>query len=144
MNWKKEAMDKLERLGAMRQAMQSIPLELQRLEEEALRLRSAGLLDVHVSGGGGREDMLLSNLVQRQELERLRQQTRSWLVTVEKALSVLSPEEKLVLDRLFITPGRGGLDELCRELVVEKSSIYRKRDSALRRFTHALYGFEDS
>jgi hypothetical protein len=36
------------------------------------------------------------------------------------------------------------LEELCEKMQVEKSSIYRKRDKALERFTLALYGALES
>jgi hypothetical protein len=35
------------------------------------------------------------------------------------------------------------MDRLCQELDLEQSSIYRKRDQALRRFTTALYGISN-
>ena len=47
-----------------------------------------------------------------------------------------------MLQRLFITKERDSLSRLCSELGVEQSSIYRKRDKALHRFTMALYGVD--
>ena len=46
----------------------------------------------------------------------------------------------MVLTRFYIYPERGGVSRLCEELGVEQSSVYRKRDKALERFTLALYG----
>ena len=36
------------------------------------------------------------------------------------------------------------MDRLCTELGMEQSSIYRKRDEALRHFTVAMYGFSET
>jgi len=145
MNWKAEAMEKLRRYDAMRHALRNIPEEMARLELDAKRIRSARADTPPVQGGGNRrEEQLLDNLVHRQELRWLLQQARSWVNMTERALSTLSPEEKLILHRMFILPERGSLERLCQELGVEQASIYRRRDRALHRFTLALYGSEES
>lgn len=142
MNWKHEAMDRLQKLSVMRQAIHSIPQEMERLEAEAEGIRGLAMDAVKVAGGGKREDALLSNLVHRQELQNAFHQANSWVNTVEGALEVLSPEERLVLERLYIYPEKRGIERLCEELQMEHSSVYRKRDRALRLFTMAMYGCE--
>lgn len=145
MNWKAEAMEKLRRYDAMRQAQENIPEEIARLAAEASGLRGTKMDDAPVvEGGNRREDLLLSNLVHRQELEYALQQAQCWLRAVNRALAALTPEEKLVLHRFYIYPERGSVDRLCGELGVEQSSVYRKRDKALRKFTIALYGTADA
>lgn len=144
MNWKAEAMDKLRRYDAMRQAMVNIPEEIRRLEGEAYSLRGTSMDKEPVMEGGSRkEDTLLSNLVCRQELSAALKQAGDWLRIADRALAALTPEEKLILHRLYIYPERGSVDRLCGELNVEQSSIYRKRDKALRKFTYALYGISE-
>ena len=141
MNWKNEATEKLRHYDAMRQALENIPMEIARLESEARSIRSVRTDATPVKGGGcGREEILLNNLTQREQLRLQLEQTQAWVHTADRGLGVLSPEEKLILHRLFMYPERGALDRLCSELGVEQSSIYRKRDRALRRFTLALYG----
>lgn len=145
MNWKVEATDKLRRYDAMKQAMVNIPEEIRRLEAEAYSLRGKTIDQAPVKERGCRpEDVLLSNLVHRQELGLALKQAGDWLQIVDRALAALTPEEKLVLHRLYIYPERGSLDRLCTDLQVEQSSIYRKRDKALRKFTYALYGICES
>lgn len=145
MNWKTEAMEKLRRYDAMRQAAVNLPEEIDRLEAAVCGLRGVNTDAAPVKGGGNRrEDALLNNLVHRQELEMALQQAQSWLRTADRALAALTPEEKLVLHRFYIYPERGSVDRLCGELGVEQSSVYRKRDKALRKFTIALYGTVES
>ena len=141
MNWKEEATEKLRKYDAMRLAIQNLPEELKRLEQAACAIRSARVDGTPVKGGTNRrEDMLLSNLVCREELANALDQAKIWVSTADRALGALTPEEKLVLHRLYIYPERNALDRLCQELDLEQSSIYRKRDQALHRFTMALYG----
>ena len=143
MNWKDEALDKLRNYDALRTALTNIPEELEQLELEAGALRSVRTDTVRVRGGGGnRENALINNLVERQELAQNFHRAQRLVQTADRALGVLSPQEKLVLSRLYIYPEKGALDRLCAELGVEQSSIYRKRDQALRRFTMAYYGIE--
>ena len=141
MNWKSEAMEKLQRYPQMQQAARNIPEELQMLEQAISAIRSSRL-DATPAGGGGnkREEMLLNNIVKRQELETTLEQTNLWLNTFHRAMRSLSREEKLILQRMFILPESGCVQRLCEELGVEQSSIYRKRDKALERFTRSLYG----
>ena len=144
MNWKAEAMEKLRRYDAMRQAVLNLPEEIKRLQIAAQCLRGANTDTTPVKGGGNRrEEALMNNLVHRQELQWSLEQAKSWLKMTDRALTTLTQEEKLILHRLYIYPERGALDRLCSELGVENSSIYRKRDRALQRFTIALYGSAD-
>lgn len=145
MNWKAEAIEKLRKYDAMRQAIVNIPEDISRLEIAACSIRSAKTDGTPVKGGGnGREDMLLNNLVHRQELNWSYEQAQSWLKSTDRALSALTPEEKLVLHRFYICPERGSVDRLCSQLGVEQSSVYRKRDKALHKFTVALYGIAET
>jgi len=144
MQWKDEAVEKLKRYKAMRQALQNIPAEIQRLKDDAVALRSVSADKVSVKGGGSREDALISNLVQQQELERSLKQVKQWLFVADRGLEALDSEERLVLQKLYLFPEKGAVDALCFELGVEQASIYRKRERALRQFTLALYGFPET
>lgn len=145
MNWKYEAIDKLKQYEAKKKALVSIPAEISRLELAMKSIRSATADGTAVQGGGsGREDMLLSNIVHRQELAGALEQAKKWVAAVEGGLAVLGADERLILDRFYINPAPGNVDKLCGELGVEKSSVYRRRESALHHFTVCLYGCAES
>ena len=145
MNWKVEAKEKLRRYDAMRLATVNIPQEIQRLEVDAQSIRAAKTdAPVVKSSGGNREDALLNNILHRQELVWTLQQAQFWLQTTERALSALTPQEKLILHRLYIYPEAGAVERLCKELGMESSSVYRRRDKALKHFTLAYYGVPDA
>ena len=141
MNWKFEAIDKLRQYEAKKQSLNSIPEEIHRLESAMRSIRSATADGTPVQGGGsGREDMMLSNIVYREELERALEQAKIWVALVDSGMDILSAEERLILDRFYVHPEKGNVDRLCGELCIEKSQVYAKKDSALRRFTICLYG----
>ena len=142
MNWKNEAMDRLRQYDAMRLAVANLPQEIRRLELASKAIRSARTDGDPVRAGGGRrrEEAILANMMTRQELQWRLEQARRWLAYTDRALEVLNPEEKMLLERFFIYPQKGIAERLCSEMGVESSSVYRKRDKALQRFTVALYG----
>ena len=117
MNWKEEATEKLRKYDAMRLAIKNLPEELRRVEQAACAIRSARVDGTPVKGGSNRrEDMLLNNLVYREELSSALSQAKLWVSTADRALGALSPEEKLILHRMYIYPERNALERLCREL----------------------------
>ena len=145
MNWKSEAMEKLRKYENMLLAAKNIPQEIQRLEELSVAIRS-GRVDgcAVLTGGSRREEQLIDNMMSRQELLWRLKQTESWIACVDRALGGLTKEERLILHRLYIRPEKGSVERLCTELGAESSTVYRKRDKALRQFTIALYGCEES
>lgn len=141
MNWKYEAIEKLKDYEAKKRSLSTIPNEIHRLEMDYTRIRSATGDGTPVKGGGSaREDMLLSNIVHREELERALETARTWVALVDAGLELLTPEERLVLERFYMHPERGNVERLCAEMGCEKSTVYNQRNKALRRFTLALYG----
>ena len=145
MQWKEEAMEKLKRYSAMREAARNIPEQICMLEASAGALRSSSAPRV---GGQGsvrsREDALINNLAERQELEWSLARVQQWIAVMDRGLDVLSNEELVILQRMYLYPERGAVDRLCSDLGVEQATVYRKRDKALHRFTVAMYGFPET
>lgn len=141
MDWKQEAAEKLLQYEVRRQALESIPAEIKRLELDYSGLRASAPDSIPSSGAGSRrEDAMLTNIVRREELARQLDSARAWVALTEGGLSALDEEDKLVLDRFYIHRHKGACERLCEELDREKAQVYRRRDKALRRFTLALYG----
>lgn len=59
---------------------------------------------------------------------------------MEEALQVLTPAERLVLDRLVMRPRKKGGQELCQLLEVEIATVYRYKKKALQKVKQALEG----
>lgn len=141
MRWDIEATAKLREYTARKAAIVSLPLEIKRLEADCGRIRSASADGTPVHGGGStREDMLLSNICLREELTKQLADTQAWIEIIDRALAALTDDERLVLDRFYINPAKGNVDRLCEELGIEKATVYRRKESALRKFTIAFYG----
>ena len=142
MQWKEEAMEKLKNYKAMRLAEKNIPEQICMLEASAASLRSPSAPKVGGSGSvRSREDALISNMAERQELEWNLARVKQWLAVTDRGLKALSNEELVILQRMYLYPERGAVNRLCGELGVEQATVYRKRDKALQHFTTAMYGF---
>lgn len=100
--WKQKVRDKLCDYGLQKVALDNIPHELKRLEIESVSIRSATADGSPVKGGGnGREDRMIWNLMQRDDLERNRRMAIEYIAFVDKGLSVLTAEEKRAVEMMY-------------------------------------------
>ena len=140
MNWKHEAIEKLNNLPAMLMAVDNIPAEIKRLEQELIDLRGIQPDRLPHITPDRTDDPLINNIVHREELSQAYNRAKIWVDTTRRAFKVLSKEEQTVLMAMYVNPTYGGVSELCKQLGMEQSTLYRRRDEALYQFTLALYG----
>lgn len=120
--WKQVAVERLRHYQQDRLAVEN-------LSQELLRGKVPG-------SGNARMDCMVARKELRARLIRLRRS----VAQVGRAMEILTPEERMIFQLCYFQPRRGNVDKLCTLLGREKSTIYRRRDKALRRFTEALYG----
>lgn len=93
-----------------------------------------------VGGGNVMEgkDMEERGFVERRlrELDAMR---RAVAVT-EQAMQLLTPEERLILDRLYIHPEVNHVQELCELLEVESATVYRRKNKAVEKLARVMIG----
>lgn len=139
--WKFKAKDKLKDYKYQQMALKTLPLEINNINSKMESIRSAGTDGTPVIGGGStREDMLLSSIVMKAEHEAMYKRAKRATMAVEKALEMLTEEEKTVLDRMYIHGTKGSLERLSDELCLHERSVYKLIDRALYHFTIAMYG----
>lgn len=142
MNWREEVVDKLRQYSVMAHAAESIPAELHSLDQEACALQSAQSGRTGVRSIRSCEDRLMNILVKKQELELLLDRTESWLRVINMALGRLDQWDRRILQLLYIEDI--SVVKTCDELGLEKSTLYRYRDAALKRLTLSMYGVMES
>ena len=120
--WKDAAERRLTDYESMKKAKEMLPQQIARYKTP--------------QPGEARLDMIAKKIFMR---ERLRQVKR-WLDVTQKGLQVLTPEERLVVQMLYMMPGKGNVAKLCDVLNCGQTTVYRRRDKALEKFTMALYG----
>ena len=137
--WKDLAKAELEMYPAKKEAMTTIPERLRELESAFVSIGSPSADKVAVQGGGG-NDKALNNIVMRDEYERRIEEAGRLVARVERGLAVLTDEENEILSRCYIHPERGAVERIANARGLDKSTVYRMRDDALRKFTIAMYG----
>lgn len=139
--WKKQAMNELEIHEARKQAEENISDQLRELEAALSSIRSPGADSACVRvGGGGQDDRYLNNITARELLKENLKATRRAIRRVDQAINILTAEEQLILERFFIHPEKKAADRLAGDLHVDIKTVYFRRESALRKFTVAMYG----
>lgn len=126
MNWRQEAIAVLADYPLRKQALVSVDLDLERLEMQEKTPRN-------------REGQM-NYMVQKRSLEITKRQTALWVQRTEEALGVLTPEERQVLELVYIHPKNGNRELLLKRQGICKTTLYRRRDEALQKFTLSLYG----
>ena len=74
-------------------------------------------------------------------LQRLQtlESVRSSITAVDTALSLLTPEERLIAHLLLLHPQRGNVQSVCEKLNIEQATAYRRRKQVLQKLTATLY-----
>ena len=115
------------------------------LSESMYAARTSGMSDVPTHDGGNHyEDKLIDDIVTKKRLKVNDSINAAMITMIERGLSVLCREERIVLERWYILPKNGSfMEDLKKELFCEKSKLYDIRDAALRNFTIAMYGITE-
>lgn len=139
--WRMSAMNELREHNARKQAIENISARIAELEGEMKAIRSGRADGSPVKGGGcGREEMLLNNIVARQQLGRSLKRTSEAVKRVETSLAALEPEDRKILEAFFISPVRGAAAVLAGQLGIEEKTVYNRRSNVLFLFCKAMYG----
>jgi hypothetical protein len=144
--WKFRAIDRLREYPLKQAALANIPERIKVLESSSRSIHSATADSTPVQGGGStREDRLLSNIVERQELAANLARTKHDCAIVERGMAVLDDDERHVLDAFYTHRTKGYVDRLRDELGLDdERSVYKRVDRALLHFTIAAYGVTES
>lgn len=125
---KKDVIEKLRQMDALRQAEQNLSRQLELMER----------FPVDGFYGLPQENRQTDGI--QETLEKARRRVQCRIEIVENALLVLDPEERMVADWLFVYPRKGNVQRLCQVLGVEQSTVYRRRERMLRKLVTAMFG----
>ena len=145
MDWKKAAIEDLRNYNGRKESLENIKTRISALNDQCASVKCSMSCDsIPVQGGGTKiEDRILSNLVERERLKHTYQATKKLVELTERGLACLGDNAKLVLERFYISPGKGNVQRLCDELGYEQAQVYRVKDQALYDFTIREYGLPE-
>jgi len=142
MNWKNCAIEDLTEYASLKTAVLNLK---SRLESVKIKNKTLSAVNLEKIGGGrGRYDMgILNSIVELSLIEENLKMAEKRLESTERSLNSLRCEDRRILLELYVNrppKQQEAVDRLCEKLCCENSSVYRKREAALCRFTLAQYG----
>lgn len=138
--WKTKAMNDLEMYEARKTAIENISEQLRELEAEMTSIRSPGVENNSGRGGESRKDnRYINNIVSRDLLKENLKEAKRNVRRVERAMKVMTDEEKDILKRFFIKREKEAAFDLADKLRIDRKTVYYRRDLALEKFTIAMY-----
>lgn len=144
MNWREESIRKLRDYPARKNAIQTIPDEIEAINVRITSPRGSSTDKIAVREGGNKyEDALLDALTEKDALEESRCIALRQVRRIERGLRMLNEKERRTLEIFFIRRPPNHVDILMVELHCEKTMVYKMKDEALRRFTIAMYGIAE-
>lgn len=142
--WKLNAITDLRDYPYIVQSLQSIPAQIKELEAALVTQRSVQYDKTPVQGGiSGAEDRILNNIDRRERLKINLSVATAKVERIENGLNALTATERKVLDAFYINRISGHMRRLCADLNYEERNIYKIKDTALRKFTLAMFGLMD-
>ena len=143
-DWEKHSIDDLREYRAVKESLGTLPEEIRALEEDMQLVKGTRYDKTPVEGGAaGYEERLINYIDRKGRLEQNLGLAQARVERIERGLSVLTENERLVLTRFYIHREPRYLDRLCGELGYEKTAVYGLKNRALKRFTLAMYGVVD-
>lgn len=144
-DWKPLAIQRLKNYETRKISLEQLKEQIAALDIQFTAIRAAKTDGEPISGtmSNRREDMMIDNIQKRDELKANYKVAKREIEVTEKGLEALTKEERRILEMFFILRPYDHVGLLCDELNIEKSEVYRRKDSALRKFTMACYGVID-
>lgn len=139
--WRMVAVNDLQTLKAKRQALINIPERIAELEAQATCIRSTTADGTPVKGGGSsREDMLLNNITEKNELQEALDQTQKQVAKIDRALGVLTDTERRILQVRYIDREPGAISKLSCELDLDERTVRNRLSDAMKQFAISMRG----
>lgn len=137
----KYSIDLLRDYDAQKAAIISMTERLAAINSSMYSVKAVATDSEPVHGGGNKQEERLAALMdEKSELRRRIAYVKSCVRSVERGLSSLSEDERLVLRRFYVSRPRNHVEILCEELNVEKATVYRIAEKALVKFALSQYG----
>ena len=143
MDWQKEAINDLRKYLSRKNSIETMNEKIEMLKVRAERFGGSSN-STPVQGGGNKpEDTLVNCIAEKIRLEENVVIAKRFVDMVERGLKYLTDDERTVLNLFYINRPTNHIERACDALHCEKSTVYRIKDSALYRFTVAMYAIVD-
>lgn len=140
MNWKAEAVRDLKTYSQRKESVENIQERIKVLDEQFKFLKGISADEPVMGGMSKQEEKWLDNISERERLSFSLKIAEALVELTEKGLDVLDDRERQILEGFYMQRMDNHVEMLCDRFNIEKSSLYRLKDEALKKFTIAMYG----
>lgn len=144
MNWKKEAVNLLKEYPQRKESLLSLKQRHAMLQRELQELHEHAALPSVKGELSAAQEQLLSCTTEQKQLQLNYQLAKLQLQWIERGLSALDEDERMVLEGFYQIGGPCIKSDLMDALCIERSALYLLKDRALRKFTMSMYGLLES
>lgn len=88
------------------------------------------------------DDVWCDAIIEKDMTERQIAEKKMEVTLIEKGLSALAKNEYEILSEFYINRSRNSMDNICEKLNIERSTVYKLINSALRHYILEEYGAE--
>ncbi|MPN06764.1 hypothetical protein SDC9_154021 [bioreactor metagenome] len=143
MKWAESAIHDLKSYNSYIRSLDNLKERLIMLEKRFESARTASISSAPMHGGGNRyEDAMIDIIVEKENLKLSIDIENRKVKLIERGLSALTEEGKYILSTFYISRPKNHIDVICEKLNMEKTTVYRVKDAALRQFTLEEYGID--
>lgn len=146
MNYEQYAIDKLRNYRSKAASVQNLRERIIALEERKRAIKTSHCDAVSVDGASTSkaQDAMINLIADSDEQRKRYSANKREVQQIERALAVLSEDERAVLDAFYIAPVNNPIAYLKQTRFYEKTRFYEIRQCAVRKFAKAYYGAVDT
>lgn len=141
-NWIFNAKQDLKEYASLKECLENIPEQVSEMESRIISLKAVQYDKTPVQGGmSGHESRLIDFIDKKERLLLNYEIAKAKVARIERGLSVLNDRERFVIEKDFFEGWR--IESICVALNYEERTIYNIKNTALKKFTLAMFGVLD-
>lgn len=145
LDWMKEAEQDLKRYPGLKESIRNLRDRAEEVEGRMYDTKGIAFKTDPVSGdSSSMEDQIIHSIMLRDRLLANRNNNAALVQWIERGLTHLNPEEFRILELFYMNRQSGYVERAMEELHCGKSDVYRRKNSALRKFVLYMYGLIES
>ncbi|MCX7772653.1 MAG: hypothetical protein N2376_06015 [Clostridia bacterium] len=140
MNYIQEAEDRIKEYDQLYTAVDNIRQELAALNAEKDMLGAQKITDMPRGGSREPDDNMCNNIAKRKELRERLEITQRRIRQVENVLEKLNPEERRLVEILYVIGGKNAIKTAMEEFNIEQAHVYRRKNIVIRKIAKMFLG----
>ena len=145
MRWTDSAIYDLKNYSSYKRSIANLEERIGMLNEKMHSVRSANFAPTPSNHGAGErhfDDTWVNCIVEKENIKLGLSVERKKVALIERGLKPLTDEQRYILTMFYIARPRNYVETICEKLHVEKTTVYKMKDAALRQFTIEEYGID--